>query len=81
MRKHPKISLYLSPELPNMDDDSFRTRKEDFAEFYCDAEESMPHWMPLPRGHCLIMTAFVDASHAANKKTRRSHTGYVVFLN
>jgi hypothetical protein len=27
------------------------------------------------------MTAFVDASHAANKKTRRSHTGYVIFLN
>ena len=27
------------------------------------------------------MTAFTDASHAANKMTRRSHTGYVVFLN
>jgi hypothetical protein len=27
------------------------------------------------------MTAFVDASHAANKMTRRSHTGYVIFLN
>jgi hypothetical protein len=27
------------------------------------------------------ITCFVDASHAANKKTRRSHTGYIIFLN
>ena len=81
LRKHPKITLYLSPELPNMNYDSFRTRKEDFAEFYRDAEETLPHRMPLPRGRNLVMTAFVDASHAANKKTRRSHTGYLIFLN
>ena len=81
LRKHPKITLYLSQELPNMDYDSFRTQKEDFAEFYRDAEETLPHRMPSPRGRSLIMTAFVDASHAANKKTRRSHTGYIIFLN
>jgi hypothetical protein len=81
LRKHPKLTLYLSPELPNMDYDSFRTRKEDFTQFYRDADETMPHRMPVPRGRGLIMTAFVDASHAANKKTRRSHTGFVVFLN
>lgn len=27
------------------------------------------------------MTAFVDASHAANKVNRRSRTGYIIFLN
>ena len=27
------------------------------------------------------MTAFVDASHAANRVTRRSHTGYIIFIN
>lgn len=26
-------------------------------------------------------TAFVDSSHAANKLTRRSHTGFVIFIN
>jgi len=81
LRKHPKVTLYLSPELPNMNYDSFQTRKDDFAEIYRDAEETMPHRMPVPRGRSVISTAFVDASHAANKKTRRSHTGYVVFLN
>jgi hypothetical protein len=80
LRKHPKLTVYLSPELPNMDYNSFQTRKEDFTERYRDADEAMPHRMPVPRGRCLIMTAFVDASHAVNKKTHRSHTGFVVFL-
>ena len=81
LRKHPKLTLYLSPELPNMDFGEFRTNREDFAEIYRDAEEQLPHRMPTPRGQSLTMTAFVDASHAANKITRRSHSGYVVFLN
>ena len=81
LRKHPKLTLYLSPELPNMDYGEFGTNTEDFAEIYRDAEEPMPHRMPLPRGNGITMTAFVDASHAANKMTRRSHTGYVIFLN
>ena len=27
------------------------------------------------------MITYVDASHASNKKTRRSHTGYLIFIN
>ena len=27
------------------------------------------------------MTAFVDASFAQNKKTRKSHTGFLIFVN
>ena len=37
--------------------------------------------MPEPRGNPVCITAYVDASHAANKKTRRSHTGFLIFLN
>ena len=37
--------------------------------------------MPKPRGRPVVTTAFVDASHAANRKTRKSHTGYVIFVN
>jgi hypothetical protein len=64
-----------------MDFGEFRTQKDDFSELYRDAEEQMPHAMPTPRGRSLVMTAFVDASHGANKVTRRSHTGYVIFIN
>ena len=81
LRRHPKITLYMLPEFPRMDFGDFMTNKADFAEIYRDAEEPLPHRMPIPRGRGLTMTAFVDASHAANKMTRRSHTGYAVFLN
>ena len=37
--------------------------------------------MPRPRGRAAKMVAFVDASHAANKVNRKSHTGYIIFLN
>ena len=41
----------------------------------------MPHKLPRPRGRPVVTTAFVDASHAANKKTRRSHSGHIIFVN
>jgi hypothetical protein len=81
LKKHPKLTLYLSPELPRIDFGDFRTKRGDFAEIYRDAEELLPHRMPMPRGRGLEITAYVDASHAANKITRRSHSGYVVFVN
>ncbi len=81
LKRHPKLTLYMSPELPSMDFGDFRTKKSAFAEFYHDAKEPMPHQVPEPRGRSRIISSFVDASHAANKITRRSHTGYVIFLN
>ncbi len=84
LKKNPKVTLYLSPELPRIDYGDFQAKKEDFHEFhvfYRDAEELLPHRMPQPRGRSVVTTAFVDASHAANKVTRRSHTGFVVFIN
>ena len=81
LRKHPKLTLYMSPELPRIDYGDFHTNRNDFAEIYRDAEELLPHRMPKPRGRSVTTTAFVDASHAANKVTRRSHSGYVVFIN
>ena len=41
----------------------------------------MPHKMPRPRGRSVVMSAFVDASHRPKKSTRRSHSGYILFVN
>jgi hypothetical protein len=81
LKKHPKLTLYMSPELPRIEYGDFRANREDFTEIYRDAEELLPHRMPVPRGRSITLTAFVDASHAANTVTRRSHSGYVIFLN
>ena len=36
---------------------------------------------PYPRGVPVTKTAYIDASHAANKVTQISHTGFIIFLN
>ena len=48
---------------------------------YRDAVEQIPADAPKPRGFPVDLKAYVDASHAANKVTRKSHTGYLIFLN
>jgi hypothetical protein len=80
-KSSPRISLYFDPRLPNIDYTGFISKRSDFQAHYRDAHEALPHNMPLPRGQPVQMTAFVDASHAANQKTRRSHTGYIIFIN
>lgn len=81
LKKKGKLTLYFDPRLPNIDYSGFKMNKEEFKIHYRDAEEEMPHSMPKARGPGVSIVAFVDASHAANKKTRRSHTGYVIFIN
>ena len=81
MRKKDRLSLFMNPALPKADYSQFISSQEEFKKFYRDAEEPMPHRMPKPRGLPVWITAFVDASHAANKVTRRSHTGFILFVN
>ena len=44
-------------------------------------EEELPSSMPAPRGLGFVMRAFVDADHAGDSITRRSRTGFLVYLN
>jgi hypothetical protein len=81
LKKKPKLSIYLDPSLLYIEYGDFQTKREDFIEQYRDAEEPMPYDMPRPRGRPVMTPLFVDALHAANKKTRRSHTGILFFLN
>ena len=81
LKKKPKTTLYLNPELPYIDYSEFTTKPDEFKEYYRDAEEELPYKMPRPRGEPVVTTAFCDSSYANNKKTRRSHTGYVIFVN
>ena len=48
---------------------------------YPDAEDIDPPDEPEPRGKAVDVTVFVDADHAGNKITRRSHTGILIFVN
>ncbi|CAJ1955423.1 unnamed protein product [Cylindrotheca closterium] len=79
--QHPKMTLYFDWRIPNADFFGVKSSYKEFRTLYRDAEEQLPSNMPKPRGRRVGSLAYVDALHAANKKTRRSHTGYVIFLN
>ena len=82
LKQNPKRTLCFSPLHPDLSGGSFNYEAaKDFKEFYVDAEEEIPADAPELRGEEVIMIAYVDASHASNKKTRRSHTGYLIFIN
>ena len=64
-----------------MDYSTFRTKREGFLDHQRHAEEPMPHHQPKPRVLPVTTMAFMEASHAANKKTRKSHMGYLLLIN
>ena len=64
-----------------VDIDESRFTQGDWGEFYGDIKEQDPPDMPEPLGEPVVMSCFVDANHAGNKVTRRSHTGIIIFLN
>jgi hypothetical protein len=53
----------------------------DWYDFYGDVQEAIPPNAPEPRGNPMQMTVFVDANHAGNLITRRSHTGILIYCN
>ena len=56
-------------------------RRKAMKEIYREAKEEIPENMPEPRGESVQINLYVDADHAGNKITRRSHTGILIFLN
>jgi hypothetical protein len=78
LHKHDKSSIVFDPADPIIDPTAFIG--QDWSEFYGDVEEEMPPKMPEPLGSPVTISAFVDANHAGNVVTRRSHTGILIYL-
>ena len=77
-----KLTLYFDPSPPNIDMTTFKgDSAKVFQEQYRDEVEELPPNMPKSRGRQVSTTAFVDASHAANRVSRKAHSGYVIFIN
>ena len=74
---------YVELDEPTINDlHSPETKAKIIKEFCPDAEEKIPRNAPKSRGKAVkISSCFVDADHAGNLKTRRSHTGILIFLN
>ena len=50
-------------------------------DFYPNARGEVPPNMPPPRGRSICTSCYVDADHAGNLMTRRSHTGILLYIN
>ena len=72
-----KLSLCMDHNLPAVNEPQFLHDTSEFLKCHQDAEEELPRKFPRPRGKPAVTTAFVDASHAANEVTCRSHSGHI----
>ena len=79
IQAHLRSRIILDATLPYIDSNRFSP--VDWRAFYPDAKEALPLNAPEPRGKPMTMTCFVDADHAGNRVTRRSHTGIIIFCN
>jgi len=79
LKRRDKLTLAFDPRHPPIDENRFQ--EYDWHDFYPDASEAIPDNLPEARGKEISITCFVDASHASNLKTRRSHTGILIFIN
>lgn len=78
--KHNTSEMVFDPSEPEIDSSSFET--QDWTNtVYGNCKEELPGNAPTPRGFGFKMRAFVDADHAGDSVTRRSRTGFIVFLN
>jgi hypothetical protein len=77
--KNPSRIIF-DPDRRNTDEKLFKDEaNNEWKDFYDYAEEPLPPTMPIPRGNPMKVTCYVDADHAANRVTRRSHTGIIIY--
>jgi hypothetical protein len=63
-------------------DINMREFKEcDWKAFYGDVTEAIPPNAPTPRGKEIDIRLYGDSDHAGNRLTRRSRSGYLVYIN
>ena len=82
LKNNPELTLYFDPNLAIINPTSFTgSNAKAFCDQYIGAKEEMPNDAPKSRGGLVQVTAFFYASHASDKKIRKSHNGYIIFTN
>ena len=82
LKKYHNTELVYDPSVPEIDKSKFELKDWTSSEFgHIQGQEELPPNMPEPRGIGFIMRAKVDADHASDTVSRRSRTGFLVYLN
>jgi len=77
--KHNAVMVF-DPSEPEINESEFQ-REDWSATPYGKCMEDIAHNSPEPLGIGFTMRAFVDSDHAGDYITRRSRTGFIIFLN
>ena len=80
IKNNPKARLVFNPYDVEIDETAF-PKDVDWGDIYGDVEEEEPLDKPEALGAGVTIHCFVDAAHAGNMITRRSHTGIIIFIN
>ena len=82
LKKYHSAEMVYDPSQPEIDKAAFERKDWTSSEFgHLQGREELPPKIPEPCGIRLTVVAKVDAEHAANMVTRRSCTGFLVYLN
>jgi hypothetical protein len=80
LKKHDNgARIVFDPKTPQINECVCKSNA-DWRDFYGDVIEELPPNMPKPRGQPVVVSCFVDANHAGNVITRRSHTGILIYM-
>jgi len=79
LKKHHNSRIPFDPTYPTIDKNAFP--ENDWKRFYGEAKEAIPPNAPEPKGLPVVIRTYVDADHAGEQLTRRSRTGFIMFLN
>ena len=71
--------MVFDPSYPEIDMQSFK--ECEWKTFYGDVHEAIPTNAPTARGKEVDVRLFVDSDHAGDRLTRRSRTGFFIYLN
>ena len=72
--------MIFDPTYPEIDMRTFKHQCE-WETFYGDVKEAVPPNAPTPRGREVDIRLYVDSDHAGDLLTRRSRTGYLLYVN
>lgn len=78
LRQKHNSRLAFDPSYPSIDKRMFP--KQDWSNMYHGAEEPIPRNAPEALGMPVDLRLYVDSDHAGEKLTRRSRTGWLIFM-
>ena len=82
LKKYHNTEMVYDPSDSVIDESQYERKDWASSEFgHIEGENITPPNMPQPRGLGFVIRAKVDADHAGDTVSRRSRTGFLVYVN